>query len=163
MENGPLQKDDHHHAQEGKYRRHGADVQRDELSGNGGANIGAHDDPYRLLQCHHAGVYKPHYHDGRCRRRLNHRRDAGTHSHTQEAVGSQPFQDSLHPVAGGVFQAAAHHLHAVEEQRQSSQQVEQRLHSHLCNSLFLSFSSNHAISSQKNDSRPGQTVSQNGL
>src|SRR5699024_6919931 len=55
-----------------------------------------------------------------------------THQNSQKAVGCELFQDLLHLVARSSFQSAAHHLHAVQKQRQSSQKTEK-----ICNFHFF--------------------------
>ena len=56
---------DQRHADKRDERRDGTDIKRDELTGDGGADVGAHDDPYRLGQRHHARVDEAHDHDRR--------------------------------------------------------------------------------------------------
>ena len=110
---GLFHEDHHRYAHKRKQRRQNAHIQRDELPGDGGADVGPHDDPYGLTQGHHTGVDKAHYHDGGGGGGLDDRRDDGAHQNAQKPVGRQPLQDALHPVAGSGLQAGAHHLHAV--------------------------------------------------
>ena len=42
----------------------------------------------------------------------------------QKTVGSQPLQDQLHFATGSGLQAGAHHLHAVQEQRETAQKTQ---------------------------------------
>ncbi len=118
-----LEKNNHRHTDKGEQRGDGADVQRNQLTGDGGADVGAHDDPHRLLQGHHARVDKADNHDGGGRRGLNDGGDTGSHQYAQDAVCGQTFQNAFHLVAGGGFQAVAHHLHAVQEKAQTAQQT----------------------------------------
>ena len=122
---GLLQKDHHGHAHKGEQGSHGAHVQGDELAGDGGADIGAHDDPHRLFQRHHAGVDEAHHHDSGGGGGLDDRGNARAHQDAQEAVGGQPLQNALHAVARRGLQAGAHHLHAVKEQGQAAQQPQE--------------------------------------
>ena len=71
--------------------------------------------PYSLVQCHQSRVYKSDYHDSRCGRRLDHRRDHSSDQNRFDTVGSQFLEDLLHLVAGSRFQTVAHHLHSVQE------------------------------------------------
>lgn len=50
--------------------------------------------------------------------------DARAHQDAQKTVGSQPLQDQLHLAAGSGLQAGAHHLHAVQEQRETAQKTQ---------------------------------------
>ena len=79
----------------------------------GGADVGAHDDPNRLIQCHHPGVDKAHHHNCGGRGGLDHRGDRRTYQYAQETVCRQPLQNLLHPAAGCRLQAGTHHLHSV--------------------------------------------------
>ena len=112
------------HTHKGDERSHGSDVQGHQLSGDGGADVGAHDDPHCLLQGHHPGVYESHDHDGGGGGGLDEGRDAGAHQNSDETVGCEPFQNFLHLFACGSLQAVAHHLHSVEEECQAAQQVQ---------------------------------------
>ena len=51
---GTLDEHDDGHATEGDERGQSANVQHNQLGGDGGADVGTHDDPDRLLQGHHA-------------------------------------------------------------------------------------------------------------
>ena len=123
VENSFFQKYHHRHADKGKQRRHRAHVQRNQLSGDGSADVGAHDDPDGLPQRHHAGVDKAHHHDGGCGGGLDDRSNARTHSYAEKAVRGQFLQNLLHAVACRRLQSGAHHLHTVKKQRQTAQQT----------------------------------------
>ena len=130
MEHGLFQEDDQHHAQECKQRCQCTHIQRNEVAGDGGADIGAHDDPYCLPQGHHTGVDEAHYHDRGGGGGLDDSGDAGTYQYAQNPVGGEFFQNLLHTVARGGLQTIAHHLHAVQEQRQTAKKAQQVTNSH---------------------------------
>ena len=127
-----FEKDDKRHAHKGKQRSELADVEGDQLARDRGADVRAHDDPDSLPQRHHSGVNEADHHDGRGRGGLNRRRDARAHQDAEEAVRREALEDLLHAVAGRGFQTGAHHLHAVEEQRQAAQQPEENTHIKHC-------------------------------
>ena len=64
VEFGIFKKYNQHHAGKGNQRRQHSHIQRDQKAGDGGADIGAHDNPDCLSQCHHTGIDKPHDHNG---------------------------------------------------------------------------------------------------
>ena len=117
--------EEHHqrHARKGHERRQRAHIQGDQLAGDGSTDVGAHDDPHRLAQAHQATVYKTDHHDRGGTGRLDHCGNTCAHRNAQETVGGEFFQDALHPVAGRGLQAAAHHVHAVKEERKASQKA----------------------------------------
>ena len=108
-----LDKDHHGHTNKGKQRGQFTHIQSNQQSSNGGADVGAHDDPNRLIQCHHPGVDKAHHHNCGGRGGLDHRGDRRTYQYAQETVCRQPLQNLLHPAAGCRLQAGTHHLHSV--------------------------------------------------
>ena len=117
-----LHKHDAGNAEKCDQRRDRSDIKCDQLTGDRCTYVGSHDDPYSLVQCHQSRVYKSDYHDSRCGRRLDHRRDHSSDQNRFDTVGSQFLEDLLHLVAGSRFQTVAHHLHSVQEQRQSAKQ-----------------------------------------
>ena len=117
-----LDEDHEHHAHKGEQRGQGTHVQGDEHTGDGGADVRAHDDPDGLVQRHHAGVDKAHHHDRGGRGGLDGGGDARAHQNAHKAVGRQPFQQGLHLRACRGLQTGAGHLHTVKEQGQAAQQ-----------------------------------------
>ena len=117
-----LDKDHQHHAHKGKHRGQLTHIQGNEQAGNRGTNVGAHDDPDRLAQSHHPGVYKAYHHHCGSGGGLDDSGDGRTHQHAQKAVGGKPLQNTLHPCAGGSLQAGTHHLHPMQKQCQAAQQ-----------------------------------------
>ena len=112
---GLFHKDHQGHAHKGEQGSQLAYVQGDEQAGDRSTDVGAHDDPDRLIEGHHARVDKANHHDRGGGRRLNDGGDGRTHQHAQKAVGSQSFQNHFHTASGCGLQAGAHHLHAVQE------------------------------------------------
>lgn len=96
---GHLDKDHHGHADESEERGKGAHVQSNQLSGDSGADIGAHDDPDRLVQGHHPGIDEAHHHDCGGGGGLDHGGDDGAYQYTLDPVGGQFLQDLLHLVS----------------------------------------------------------------
>ena len=119
---GFFQEDHHSYAHKGKQRGQYAHIQRDELTGNGGTDVGSHDDPHRLAQRHHTGVDKAHHHNGGSGGGLDDGGNARAYQYAENTVGGEPLQNALHAVARRGFQAGAHHLHTVEEQGKAAQQ-----------------------------------------
>ena len=97
---GFLHEDHQHHARKGDQRGQLAHVQGDQQAGDGGADVGAHDDPDRLVQGHHAGVDK-----GPTTITVVAEDDwitavmAAPHQYAQKSVGGEALQDLLHPAA----------------------------------------------------------------
>ena len=108
-------KDHQGHAYKGEQGSQLTHVQGDEQAGDGGTDVGAHDDPDRLIEGHHARVDKANHHDCGSGGRLNNGGDGRAYQHAQKAVGSQSLQNHFHTAAGCGLQAGAHHLHAVQE------------------------------------------------
>ena len=78
---GLFHKDGQHHAHKGDEGGQLPHVQGDEQAGDGGADVGAHDDPNRLVQGHHARVDEAHHHDGGGRRGLDDGGDGRPHQY----------------------------------------------------------------------------------
>ena len=133
---GFLEEYDHRHAHKRKKRGQLADIKRNQLTGDRGADIRAHDDPHCLPQRHHTGVDKADDHDGRGGGGLNGGSDARADQHSEKTICREFFQDPLHPVAGRGLKTGAHHLHAVQEQRQTAQESKDNAHIHNIPSVF---------------------------
>ena len=102
-----------HHGEEQVVRR---DVsQTENLGGDGGADVGAHDDAHCLLQLHDARVDEAHAHDGGGSRAVDQTGDQGADENAHKQVVGQPFQNGLQTAAGQFFQAACHGVHAEEK------------------------------------------------
>ena len=63
VEDDLFHKHDEHNADKGKERGQRSHIEGNELSRDGGSDVGAHDNPYCLLQCHHSGIYESDDHD----------------------------------------------------------------------------------------------------
>ena len=53
-----------HNSHKGEERCQRSHVEGNELARDGSSNVCSHDNPYCLLQRHHAGIYKSDNHDG---------------------------------------------------------------------------------------------------
>ena len=96
-------------------------AQGEDPGGDGGADVGTHDDTHGLLQSHNAGVNKADDHDGGCGGGLDHAGDGEAGEKTGEFVGGQLGEDHFQLAAGGALQGIAHHVHAEQEQAQAAQ------------------------------------------
>ena len=125
VELGLFHEDHQHHAGKSEERSQSAYIQGDQKAGDRGADVGAHDDPDRLIERHDPGVNKSHHHDRGGGGGLDHSGDHSAHQNTEKSVGGQLFQDAFHPVTGGGLQTGTHHLHTVQEQGKASQETEE--------------------------------------
>ena len=94
----------------------------DQLTGNSRTNVCTHDDAYGLRKGHDAGVDQTDTDHDRAGRGLNDTRDQGAENNCFERRGGQFLQHALHFAAGQLFQTSAHNGHAVQKQRNSTQQ-----------------------------------------
>ena len=109
------------------------DFEGHNLRGNGGADIGPHDDPDRLGHGHQTGSDEAdHQHRGH-RRRLDDRSDEGPGNCSHEAIGGQLGENHLHALAGYRLEGIGHLLHAEQENGQTAEQ----LHGHVAPLHFL--------------------------
>ena len=118
-------------------------VQSGEPGGDGGTDIGTHDDTHGLPQQHGAGIDEAHDHDGGGGGGLN---DGGydkSQKQSLEAVGGQIPQNGLELATRALFQRVAHDIHTVEEQRQTAYQCQYVKDSHVIS--FLSVSDCNAL------------------
>ena len=92
--------------------------------GDGGADVGTHDDADGLAEGHDAGVDKAHQHDGDGGGGLDGHGDADTQQQALEGVGGHAFEQALQLAAGHFLQALGHQVHAVEEESQATQECE---------------------------------------
>ena len=99
------------------YRR----IQTQQLSGDGGADVGAHDDADGLAQLHDAGVDEAHHHDGGSRRALDDAGDQSADADGFKDVAGDGFQGFFQFFAGHFLQGIAHGEHAVDEKPQAAQ------------------------------------------
>ena len=112
-----------HRSQNGRLKsgENGVGIIRDagkaqNLGGDGGADVGAHDDANRLLKLHNAGVYKAYAHDGGGGGRVNDGGDKGAQQNAFEHIVGQPFQNPLQPSAGYLGQTVGHSGHTKQKQ-----------------------------------------------
>ena len=87
----------HHqdHADEQGDQREVVDLQADQEAGDGGADIGAHDDIDGLAQLEKTCVEKPHHHDGRGGGGLNGARHHQADQHAEQWVGGDPLEQGF--------------------------------------------------------------------
>ena len=98
-------------------------AQADDLGRDGGADVRAHDDGYRLTQIQNPRADQSDSQDNRSRGTLNHRGDHGTGENAHDHIAGDLFQYPLQSGAGTVFQTVAHDLNAVEEHGQTAQKL----------------------------------------
>ena len=131
MMNGLLFDENHQrHANKCEQRRQCPHIQSNQLSCNRSSDIRSHDDPYRLLQGHHSGIYETNHHDRGGGGRLNDRCNHGAHSHSQETVRRQSLQYAFHFIARRGLQTGAHHLHSMQKESKAPQQTENIRYAH---------------------------------
>lgn len=83
--------------------------------GDGGADVGAHDDTDGLAQFQEAGVYEADHHDRGGRRALDERGDADTGQDLCEWVGGHGGKDAPHAVAGHFLESVGEETEAEKE------------------------------------------------
>ena len=94
----------------------------DQLTGDSGTNVCAHDHAYGLRKGHDARVDKADTDDDRARRRLDDGGDEGAENNALEGRGGQLLQHALHLAARQFFKAGPHDRHSVQKQRNTAQQ-----------------------------------------
>ena len=97
-----------------------ARIETQDLRGDGGTDIGAHDDADRLIQGHDAGVNEADDHNSGRRGRLDHRGDGNAHQKGGENIACHLFQGAFQLSACGLLEAVAHRGHTVQEQRKAA-------------------------------------------
>ena len=95
-------------------------IQTQQLSGDGGADVGAHDDAHGLTQVRDAGVDEAHHHNCGCRRTLDDAGDQGADADGLKDVAGNCFQGFFQLFAGHFLQGVAHGEHAVDEKSQAA-------------------------------------------
>ena len=116
------------------------DLQADQEAGDGGADIGAHDDIDGLAQLEKTCVEKPHHHDGRGGGGLNGARHHQADQHAEQWVGGDPLEQGFEARPRHGFQAFSHELHAEQEQSQSAEQLQHVFDPHGVSSYIPCFS-----------------------
>ena len=97
-------------------------AQPEELRGDRGADVGAHDNSHSLGQLHDAGIDEAHAHYGGGGGALNQTRDQSAKQDSLEHVAGQSFQNTLQPTAGELLQTVGHGGHAEQEGRDCTYQ-----------------------------------------
>ena len=90
-------------------------------AGDGGADIGAEDNPYGLAQLHEPGIGQADDHDGGDGGRLYKGRDGQADDHRQDAVGSQGGDRFADEAAGEHLQAVGEIFHPEDENSEAAQ------------------------------------------
>ena len=103
-----------------------ADIKGDQLRRHCRTDIRAEDDRDRLRQPHQAGTDKTDDHDRRCRARLQNRGDNRARESAHDGVHGQYAENLFHSLAGSLLQRLAHRIHAINKDRETSEEAEQR-------------------------------------
>ncbi len=85
--------------------------------GDGGSNVGAHDDSHRLGQLHDSGVHEAHHHHRGGRRGLDHGRDSRSQQDSKDLPGRQFFQNIFQSSTGCFGKSRSHGTHTIQKQR----------------------------------------------
>ena len=105
-------------------------AQTEDLTGDGGTDVGAHDDAHSRAELEDTGVNHTDHDNGSGRGALDGCGNGSAQKHAEENVAGELFQRFFHTAAGNLFQAAAQHTHAVEEQCQAAAQRDQTQNTH---------------------------------
>jgi hypothetical protein len=101
------------------------DVEGDELHGEGGADVGAEDGGDGLLEGHDAGVDEAGEHgDGGAG--VGEEADGGAEDGALGAAAGGAGEDGAQGAAGGGAEAAGHDVHAVDEEAEAAEDLEQQ-------------------------------------
>ena len=114
--------------------------QREQPAGDGGADVGAHNDADGLVQFHQARVDEADRHNGGSAAGLNDGGDSHAQQQRPDGAGSHRGEDTLQFAASGLLQRLAHQVHAVQEHGDAAHQGEYIKNGHRITrpfSLFL--------------------------
>ena len=103
----------------------GQPAQTEDLRGDRGADVGAHNHAHRLPQLQNPGVDEANAHDGGGGGRVDHAGNHRAQKHALQNVIRQLFQQRGQLAAGQLFQSGGHGGHAEQEGSQSAQQGNQ--------------------------------------
>ena len=92
--------------------------------GDGGTDVGTHDDTDGLRKLQQTGIDKADHHNGCGRRGLDDGCDQNTGQHAQKTVLGESLQQFFHAVARCLLQTIAHGVDAVEEQAKAAHQLQ---------------------------------------
>ena len=98
--------------------------QTDDPPCDGCADIGSHDDADCLRELHQSGIDEPHHHDGGGTGTLDQGRDDCPQQKPLQGGAGQFVENQFQLVAGHLFQAFAHELHAIQKQGHAGQQCQ---------------------------------------
>jgi hypothetical protein len=128
-------------ADEGDGKRKFTDFDGHEPGGDGGADVGTHDDTDGLAERHEAGRYKADDHDGGGAAALEHRGDQRADQDADERIDGEDLQDAPHFFTGGLLQALPHEVHAKDEDGESAEQGGNSLNQNVLEHLVLRWAS----------------------
>ena len=106
-------------------------VQSGEPGGDGGTDIGTHDDTYGLLQQHGTRVDEAHDHNGGGGGGLDDGGDDEAKTQRFKAIGGQIAENGLELASRALFQRVAHDVHTIQEQRETAYQCQYVKDSHV--------------------------------
>src|SRR3989454_121074 len=109
-------------------RRVVGDAERDQLNGEGGADVGAENQPERLPESHEARGDEPDQHQRRGRRGLDEGSDRRAREHGHEPSARQPREEVAQPAAEGALERLAAEPDPVEQERHAPEQGYQDCH-----------------------------------
>jgi len=112
---------------DGRQRQPGK-IERDDLRGDRGPDVGAKNDADCLGEVEQPGVDEADDHHRRRARRLDHRGHQRSGQHGDDAVAGEELEDLLHVLSGDPLDAVAHQLHAEDEQRQPAEHGDDHAH-----------------------------------
>jgi len=121
-------------------------------SGDGGADIGAHNDADSLTESQDARADKTHGEDDGGGGALDDGGDDGTGQNAGQNIAGELAQKVFQSVTGALLKAVAHDLHAVKEQGKTAQQLDYG--KYCCHFVFLSCSENIVLWSKYKSLRP---------
>ena len=101
----------------------GSNFESDQLSGDGGADIGTENNADGLIKRHQTCVDKSHHHDGSGTRGLDDSRNGKPHQGADKTVRGQGGKNFPHFVAGHLLQPLGHDFHAEEKETQPPKQT----------------------------------------
>ena len=104
------------------YRSEPRNVQRNQNTRHGRADVCAENNASRLKQVHNARIQEAHTHDCRCRRGLHAGGDENAQKEAHNRVACQFLQQVVQLWTGSQFQSGTHVLHAEQKQSQSAAQ-----------------------------------------
>ena len=113
----------HHDADQHEEPHQLVQLEHDDLGCDGRADVGAEDDAHGLPQRHQSGVGEPDDHDSRGSAALDDAGDQHADQHSTDRLVREGLQDPSQRIPGGFLKTVAQQFHAVQEERQSNDEV----------------------------------------